>query len=131
MHKLLVMLPFCIVLGCGPSKHERTLSTLNTEADRWDGSSEFETSAMDAFGNMIIARVEKSTLNYDLELRSAGPDRLPRNRDDIIVTRSKPHGDTTYTKEAAKAVGEVTKGATSGAIKGIKEGLGFGKEKKE
>jgi hypothetical protein len=117
--------------GCGPSArelHERTLSTLNTEADRWDGGKTFDTTEMDAYGRPITATVEKTMLNYELELRSNGPDGLPKNSDDIVVHRSKRHGETTLTEEAAKATEALTGAAASGTIKGLRKGLGLGGE---
>ena len=47
-----------LAVGCGPSAHElreQTLSTLNTEADRWDGGNQFQTSALDAYGRPLTA----------------------------------------------------------------------------
>ncbi|HZV06682.1 MAG TPA: hypothetical protein VE999_16495 [Gemmataceae bacterium] len=124
------------VSGCGPSAnelHERTLSLLNTEADRWDGGEKFATTANDAYGRPLTCSVKKTTLNYVLEIRSNGPDGLPKNSDDIVVTRSKGHNESSITKEAAKAVEEVSSGASSGILKGIKKQLGFGgkEDKKE
>ncbi len=118
-----------VVFGCGPSANElreKTLSVLNTEADRWDGGKQFTTTATDAYGHPLTCSVKKTTLDYVLELRSTGPDGLPKNSDDIVVTRSKRHDETSITEEAAKTVEGVSKGATSGIIKGIKKGLGSG-----
>jgi hypothetical protein len=120
--------------GCGPSARElreRTLSTLNTEADRWDGGKTFDTAEVDAYGRPLTATVEKTTLNYELELRSNGPDGLPKNSDDIVVHRSKRHGETTLTEEAAKATEALTGAAASGTIKGIRKGLGLGAGEKK
>jgi len=122
-----------LAIGCGPSAHalrEQTLSILNTEVDRWDGGREFATSALDAYGRPLSRSVEKTTLNYTLTVRSAGPDGLPKNSDDIVVTRSERHGETTLTEEAAKVAESVASGAASGTIKGIKKGLGFVGDKK-
>ncbi|MGL4424395.1 MAG: hypothetical protein ACRCZF_27315, partial [Gemmataceae bacterium] len=94
---------FC---GCGPSARElreQTVSVLNTEADRWDGGKEFATNATDAYGRPVTATIEKGTLSYALEVRSNGPDGLPKNKDDIVVHRSKRHGESSLTKEASKA----------------------------
>jgi hypothetical protein len=124
----LLMLLATFVSGCGPSAselRERTLSVLNTEADGWDGGEKFATSANDAYGRSLTCSVKKTTLNYVLEIRSNGPDGLPKNSDDIVVTRSKRHNETSITKEAAKAVEEVSSGASSGILKGIKKELGF------
>ena len=122
--------------GCGPSAHElreRTLSTLNTEANRWDGGKAFDTQATDAYGRAISASVQKTPLNYNLELRSNGPDGLPGNSDDITVQRSKGHGETTLTLEAAKVTETLSGAAASGAVKGFRMGLGLGagEEKKK
>ena len=127
MWRSFVVLAIFAVTGCGPSArelHEQTLSVLNTEADRWDGGAEFTTTAADAYGRPLSSRVEKTTLNYVLEIRSAGPDGLPKNSDDIVVTRSKRHGESSLGGEAAKATEEVAGGAACGIIKGFKKGLG-------
>jgi hypothetical protein len=127
----------CAVGGCGPSDgemRERTLSILNTEADRWDGGKSFETSVVDAYGRPISARVEKGLMYYVLEVRSNGRDGLLKNTDDIEVTRSKRHGESVVSDEAIRDVGKVssgvTSGATSGVIEGIKEGFGLGRKNK-
>ena len=115
--------------GCGPSAaelRERTLSTLNTEADRWEGGKDFNTTATDAYGRPLTATVEKGMLNYTLELRSSGADGLPKNSDDVVVSRSKRHGETTLTEEAAKSAETIAAGASSGAVKGVKKAFGVG-----
>jgi hypothetical protein len=122
-----------IVSGCGPSGvelRERTLSTLNTEADRWDGGPQFATTARDGYGNPLASSIEKTTLSCVLEVRSSGPDGLPKNGDDIVVTRSKRHGETTILGEAEKDAEVVGRGGASGVIQGVKKGLGLGGEKK-
>jgi hypothetical protein len=118
-----------IVSGCGPSAselREKTLSLLNTEADRWDGGKKFATSATDAYGHPLTCSIEKTTLDYVLEIRSNGPDGLPKNSDDIVVIRHKRHDETSLTKEAVKAVEGVSRGATREVITEIKKGLGVG-----
>lgn len=118
-----------VAFGCGPSAgelREKTLSVLNTEADRWDGGKTFSTNAADAYGQPLTCTVNKTTLDYVLELRSSGPDGLPKNSDDIVVTRSKRHNETSLTEEAAKTVEGISKAATSGIIKGVKKGLSSG-----
>jgi hypothetical protein len=115
--------------GCGPSAtelREKTISTLNTEADRWDGGKKFATAASDAYGRPLTSSVTKTTLDYVLEIRSNGPDGLPQNSDDVVVVRHKRHGETSITEEAAKAAETVSSGAASGVVKGIKKGLGIG-----
>jgi hypothetical protein len=125
-----------IAFGCGPSAgelREKTLSVLNTEADRWDGGQEFVTTANDAYGRPLTSHVEKTTLNYVLEVRSHGPDALPKNSDDIAVMRTKRHGETSVTEEAGKVTEALSLRAARGLIKGTKEGFGIGggREKKD
>ncbi len=125
-----------VLSGCGPSAselREKTVSVLNTEADRWDGGPKFTTAATDAYGHTLMCSVKKTTLDYVLEVRSNGPDGLPKNNDDIVVTRSKRHNETSITEEAAKAVENLSSGASSGIIKGIKKEFGMGgkKDKKQ
>src|SRR6185437_11028626 len=120
-----------LLAGCGPSEsqlREQTLSQLNVEADRWDGGKKFDTNATDAYGNPLTSSVEKTTLDYVLEIRSNGPDGLPKNSDDIFVTRSKRHNETSITEEAAKFAEGLSSGTTSGVFKGIKKELGIGRK---
>lgn len=134
MRRLCVFLAVCAVVGCGPSEHERsekTLSVLNTEADRWDGGKEFVTSAVDGYGQPISASVTKGLINNVLEVRSNGKDGLPKNTDDIEVTRSKRHGESVVSDQAVQDVGKVSGGISKGAVEGFKEGLGFGRKGKE
>jgi hypothetical protein len=124
---LLGLLAF-FAMSCGPSAselREQTLSILNTEADRWDGGGKFAITATDAYGHSLTCTVKKTTLDYVLEIRSNGLDGLPKNSDDIVVTRSKRHGETSITKEATKVVESLSSGATSGMIQGIKKELGM------
>lgn len=95
-----VALAILAMAGCGPSERdlrEQTLSTLNSEADKWPGGEGFTTSAADSYGRPVTATVEKGTFGFRLELRSTGPDGLPKNSDDIVVTRRKSHGEGTVT----------------------------------
>jgi hypothetical protein len=115
-----------LLAGCGPSAktlREQTISTLNTAADAWDGGPDFKTDAADAYGNPVVATVSKGLLNYTLELRSHGPDGLPKNSDDISVSRHKRHGDTTVNAEVEKGSESVGRGGARGIIQGIKQGL--------
>jgi hypothetical protein len=116
--KRLVVAIVLAVAGCGPSERElreQTLSTLNVEADTWQGDRNFATTATDAYGRPISATVEKGTFSYTLEIRSHGPDGLPKNGDDIVVTRRKSHGEGTV---------------TGVVVDDIKKGLKLGGEKK-
>lgn len=134
MWRPFILVTTLTVAGCGPSAHElreQTLSTLNTEAERWDGGKDFTTSASDAYGRPLLASVEKGTLDYTLKVRSCGPDGLPHNTDDVVVTRSKWHGGSSLSEEAAKAAEVVAAGAAKGTVKGIKKGLGIGVEGKK
>lgn len=128
---LVLVVALLAATGCGPSARElreRTLSVLNTEADGWNGGPEYATTASDAYGRPLSVAVTKTTLDYVLELRTFGPDGLPKNSDDVVVTRRHRHTESSLTKEAAKAAEEVSAGATGGVIKGIKNSLGGGKK---
>lgn len=125
---ILFPLVAAIASGCGPSASERTLSLLNTEADRWDGGEEFATAAEDPYGHPLTSQVEKGVLNYVLEVRSNGPDGLPKNSDDIIVTRAKPHGGFSVVEQIKKGSEALGGGLTRGVIQETKEQLGFGQQ---
>lgn len=115
-----------LVCGCGPSAaelREKTLSTLNTEADAWDGGPDFKTAAVDAYDRPLIAKVTKGLLNNNLELRSYGRDGLPKNSDDLVVHRHKAHGGTTVNKEIEQASESIGRGGVRGAIQGAKEAI--------
>jgi hypothetical protein len=123
---LLLLGTTALLAGCGPSARdlrERTISTLNTTADTWDGGPDFKTDATDAYGNPIVATVSKGLLNYTLELRSHGPDALPKNSDDISVSRQKRHGETTVNEEVERGSESVGRGGARGFVQGIKQGL--------
>jgi hypothetical protein len=136
MIRFLSLVLLLLVAGCGhPPEYEQTLSILNTEADRWDGGPEFETNAVDAYGHPLRVYIQKGPVVYSLELRSVGPDGLPKNNDDIVVYRTHPHGESTVTEEAAKSIGRISgesaKQATKGAVQGFKEGLRPGKKNED
>ena len=117
--------------GCGPSSsqlREKTLSTLNAEADRWEGGPDFKTDVSDAYGNEVVSSISKGVLNYELELRSHGPDALPKNSDDIVVRRRKPHGESTVNKELERGSESIGRGGIRGAIQGAKEAFTKKKE---
>ena len=133
MRPSLFLFAIFTMTGCGPSARElreQTISTLNFEADRWEGGKEFATTATDSYGRPVVFTIEKTTLNYKLEVRSVGPDGLAKNSDDLVVHRSKRHGESSITEEATKATEAISGAAASGAIQGIKKGLGQGEKKK-
>jgi hypothetical protein len=121
------------VTGCGPTAtelKERTLSSMNLLVDTWDGSATFQASGLDAYGNPLAATISEGLLNYDLEVRSYGRDALPKNSDDLVIHRLKPHGKNTLHKEVEKASESLGRGGIRGAIQGAKEGL-LGKSKEK
>jgi hypothetical protein len=129
---LFVLLAF--VAGCGPGAkelREKTVSTLNLEADKWDGGPAFNTDASDAYGNPVAASVSKGTLHHVLELRSSGPDALPKNSDDIVVTRRKAHGESTVNKELERGSESIGRGGVRGAIQGAREAFTAKKDKEK
>lgn len=133
MRRSVIPLAIVMLAGCGPSARElreQTISILNTQADRWEGGKEFAATAADSYGRPVVFTIEKSTLNYNLEVRSVGPDGLAKNSDDLVVHRSKRHGESSITEEATKATEAISGGAASGAVQGIKKGLGLGEKKK-
>jgi hypothetical protein len=115
--------------GCGPNKSEVARSELNQQADKWDGGEKFAAEGTDPWGEPYTGRVDKGVAYYTLTLRSNGPDKLPQNRDDVVVTRTHKH--TPLSDAAAPAVeklGEAAgKGLGRGGVSGIREGL-FGKK---
>lgn len=110
------------IVGCGRAEYQKTLSVVNTEADRWDGDAKFTSEMLDAYGNRLQCKITKGPLNYVLEVRSTGADGLPKNDDDIFVEREKSH--TTFTEKSGKFMERVTEGAASGAVKGVKKVFG-------
>ena len=135
---IIALLTLVMLIGCGESAAERrerierekqqATSQLNMLADTWDGTDKFDTKGQaDVWGRPFVADVDKHTLSYQLVLRSAGLDGQPKNRDDIIVYRSKRHGETTINKEVERFGESTTRGMSRGAVTGIKEGI-FGKK---
>ena len=102
------------------------MSTLNTEADRWDGGigrddRDRRYGHGDRPGRQGAAELRPGG-------RSNGPDGLPKNTDDIVVTRSKKHGKTTLSKEAKAA--ETVGSKPAEPCERIRKGLGFGVRKR-
>ena len=97
-------------------------SQLNTLANTWDGTEVFVVKDEDPWKTPFIHIVNKGSLSYTLELRSAGPDKLPGNADDFVVYRSKRHGENTINAELEKGSESITRGLGRGLTKGLIEG---------
>ena len=122
---LILALPLAALIGCGPGKADVAQSRVNQLAESWDGTEKFTPEGTDPWGEPYTAKVEKGDVNYNLTVRSNGPDKLPFTRDDITAKRSVQH--TPVSKAIAPGVeriGEaVGKGLGRGGVSGIKEGL--------
>ena len=129
--RIVVLSLFLLLAGCGPSLRDRqqqATSDMNVLADTWDGKEAPPSmqDKVDPWGHAYTASVSKGMLNYVLEVRSNGPDGLPKNKDDMVVTRYARHGDTTINKEVERGGASLTRGLT----KGVKEGW-YGTPEKE
>jgi hypothetical protein len=122
---LFLVLPLAALIGCGPSKADIAQSQVNQLAESWDGTEKFTPEGTDPWGQPYTSKVEKGDVNYNLTVRSNGPDKLPFTHDDITGKRSVQH--TPISKVIAPGVeriGEaVGKGLGRGGVSGIKEGL--------
>ena len=122
---LLLALPLAALIGCGPSRTDVAQSQVNQLAESWDGGEKFTPEGTDPWGEAYTARVEKGDVNYNLTVRSNGPDKLAFTRDDITARRSVQH--TAPSKALApgiERVGEaIGKGLGRGGVSGIREGL--------
>jgi hypothetical protein len=111
--------------GCGPDKRSVAESEVHRQADTWDGGPKFTAEGTDPWGEPYTAQVEKDASFYYLTVRSNGPDRLPKTRDDVVATKSHKH--TPVSQAVAPAVeklGEALgKGLGRGGVAGVKEGL--------
>ena len=126
MKRLLLALPVLALLsGCGPDKRDVAQSQVNQLAETWDGGPTFTPEGSDPWGSPITAKVEKGSVNYNLTVRSSGPDKLPFTDDDITAQRSHKH--TTVGEAAAGSVEKLSeaasKGMGRGMVSGIREGL--------
>ena len=132
---LLIATALVGISGCGPDKRDVAQSQVQLLADTWDGTDKFTAEGTDPWGEPYTAQVEKDDAFYYLTVRSNGPDRLPKTRDDVVATRSKKH--TPISKAIAPAVERVGealgKGLGRGGVAGVKEGITGKKaeEKKE
>jgi hypothetical protein len=122
---LFLALPLAALTGCGPSKTDVAQSQVNQLAESWDGGEKFTPEGNDPWGEAITAKVEKGDVNYNLTVRSNGPDKLPFTRDDVTATRSAKH--TPISKAIAPGVERISeavgKGLGRGGVSGIKEGI--------
>lgn len=136
MKRLLFMVAALgILTGCGPAKRDVAQSQVEQLADTWDGGPNFTAEGTDPWGEPYAAKVEKDAAFHYLTVRSSGPDKLTKTRDDVVATRSKKH--TPLSEVAAPAVEKVGealgKGLGRGGVAGIREGVTGKKaeEKKE
>lgn len=142
---VIAAIPFMMILGCGPSAAEikrqeekeareklradtqRALSQVRTVAEKLDGNladdglfkQDAPISETDPWGHEIAVVYRKNNdISTTLIVRSAGPDGLPNNADDIAVQK------TRFRKDATKQqIEETTRGLTRGAFGGMVEGL--------
>jgi hypothetical protein len=128
-----ILLPAVILAaltGCGPDKRSIAESEVHRQADTWDGGPKFTAEGTDPWGEPYTAQVEKDEAFYYLTVRSSGPDRLSKTRDDIVATRSHKHTPISQAiAPAVERVGEALgKGLGRGGVTGVKEGIGGKKE---
>ncbi len=99
----------------------KTLSDMNNLADGWIGKETLPDlrNMKDPWGNPYIASVSKGDIHFILTIRSAGPDGLPQNDDDITILRYKRHGEYSMNEEVEKGAASISRGL----FKGAKEGL--------
>lgn len=85
---LIAILAVFLLAGC-EDRRQHVVSDLNVIADSWEGKEEPPAleGKTDPWGRPYEATVVKSTYNYELTVRSVGPDGLPKNRDDITASR--------------------------------------------
>jgi hypothetical protein len=116
---------FASLTGCGPDKRDVAESEVNRQVDTWDGGPNFQAEGTDPWGEPYTAQIEKDASFYHLTVRSNGPDRLPKTRDDIVATKSHKHTDISKAiAPAVERVGEALgKGLGRGGVAGIKEGI--------
>jgi hypothetical protein len=122
---LFLAIPLAALAGCGPSKVDIAQSQVNQLAESWDGTEKFTPDGTDPWGEPYTAKVEKGDVNYNLTVRSNGPDKLPFTKDDISAKRSVQH--TPISEAIAPGVERISeavgKGLGRGGVSGVKEGL--------
>ena len=125
MKRFLLIAALVGLTGCGPDKRDVAQSQVEQLADKWDGGPAFTPEGTDPWGEPYTAEVEKDASFYYLTVRSSGPDKLPKTRDDVVATKSHKH--TPVSQAVAPAVeklGEALgKGLGRGGVAGVKEGL--------
>jgi hypothetical protein len=125
MKRILLIAALVGLTGCGPDKRDIAQSQVEQLADKWDGGPAFTAEGTDPWGEPYTAQVEKGETHYYLTVRSNGPDRLPKTRDDVVATKSHKH--TAVSDAAAPAVEKLGaalgKGLGRGGVAGVKEGL--------
>jgi hypothetical protein len=122
---LFLALPLAALIGCGPSKADIAQSQVNQLAESWDGTEKFTPEGTDPWGEPYSAKMEKGDVNYNLTVRSNGPDKLPFTKDDVTAKRSVQH--TPVSKVIAPGVERISeavgKGLGRGGVSGVKEGI--------
>ncbi len=116
-----------VLTGCGPSKHDKAQSQVETIARKEFNDQNFRnegaTGEIDPWGKEIKWSLSKGMLDYTLEIRSNGPDRLPYTHDDVMA-KSSWH----IPKSGEKNAEAFSRGLGRGFVEGIKDGIS-GKEK--
>jgi ribosomal protein S10 len=112
MRRCLLFLFLTLCVGCGgestAAKRQRAMSELNVLADAWDGTEKPPaTDKVDPWGQTYTASVSKGRYNFDLTVRSNGPDGLPKNSDDITVRRASPHKGDDYDAKRQRAMSDL------------------------
>ena len=125
MNRLLPLVALLALTGCGPDKREVARSQAEQMADTWDGGPNFTAQGTDPWGEPYTALVEKDASFFYLTVRSSGPDRLLKTRDDIVATRSRKHTPVSHAvAPAVEKLGEALgKGLGRGAAAGVREGI--------
>lgn len=126
------LLGILFILGCkethtlSPKElQEKTISILNVQADKWDGTPNYQFDAVDAWGTPLVADYDVRKYTIYLTLRSCGPDKLPKNSDDIAIKREKDieRPQNPPAKPIEKSVEDISHAAGKGLFSGIIEGL--------
>jgi hypothetical protein len=130
MNRLVVAILLLSLVGCGPSKLDIATSQVNVVARKEFNEQNFQdggkTGELDPWGHEITWVMSKGLWDYNLEVRSNGPDGLPYTKDDIVVNVS-----LHIPRSGEKNAEALLRGLSRGLVRGAKEGLlGEEKEKK-